>query len=105
MHCDLEILEDLVLNKLTSNSNIDSVNVLEDWIAITKNYKAKFPGTLLKTISNHQTEFLSNHIQTKKSGDLLSSNNLYNLYYTIEDSAKRVVKNFVIKMLNETNKN
>ena len=78
MHCDLEILEDLVLNKLTSNLNIDSVNVLEDWIDIAKNYKVKFPWTLLKTISNHQTEEQTGHyIQSIQSRLIFLSDKLF----------------------------
>ena len=51
MHCDLEILEDLVLNKLcSSDPNIDSVNILEEWISVAQKCKEKFHINLLNQL-------------------------------------------------------
>jgi hypothetical protein len=57
LHSDLEIIEDLVLNKLaSSNLNVDSVSILEEWITIAKNYQAKFHGLLLNKILSFQKD-------------------------------------------------
>ena len=88
MHCDLEILEDLVLNKLcSSNLNIDSVNILEAWISIAQKCKEKFHINLLKTIFNQDKYQVESYIQSVQSKLIFISNVLFSFTFRVDENA------------------